>query len=303
MELENIAKNNGNIERYYIITHSQNPLENSSENQISLLENENVEFQELEDQVEMTDGDCTNSNYSTWTKKASKALIHTYKKFRSKVGSYEMRNLKKMWEVISRYLSEQFQLHYTPTNCENRWRVLERNYKKYIDNNNKTGRGRKHFEFADEMDDIFSKKRNINPEILLSSKDMIKNNTAVESVPSTSIANESEEKDYINTTEQTASTENSNKLNMTGTTRSQINSKKRRVIKSRANVLEEIRNDRLIYQSQLLRLQEKRYQEKTDIEKEKLNETRRKNDLFERRNQLLEEILKKGSTDVPFSLL
>ncbi|KAL1498421.1 hypothetical protein ABEB36_009227 [Hypothenemus hampei] len=49
----------------------------------------------------------------------------------------------------------------------NRWRVVERGYKKFIDNKNKTGRGKKFFEYEQEMDEMFSWKKNVNPVILL----------------------------------------------------------------------------------------------------------------------------------------
>lgn len=39
-----------------------------------------------------------------------------------------------------------------------KWGVIEKSYKKYIDDPNKTGKGRKHFEQAKEMDEFFGKK-------------------------------------------------------------------------------------------------------------------------------------------------
>ncbi|CAH2015971.1 unnamed protein product [Acanthoscelides obtectus] len=39
-------------------------------------------------------------------------------------------------------------------------------FKKYVDNNNKTGRGRREFEYAEAMEDILDKKRNIHPVVL-----------------------------------------------------------------------------------------------------------------------------------------
>ncbi|GLV40905.1 hypothetical protein CBL_08479 [Carabus blaptoides fortunei] len=44
---------------------------------------------------------------------------------------------------------------------------------KNVDNNNKTGRGKKDFEFANEMNDILAKKRNVFPELLLSTGTVI----------------------------------------------------------------------------------------------------------------------------------
>lgn len=51
--------------------------------------------------------------------------------------------------------------HLTPGHCENHWRVLERAYKKHIDNQNKTGRGKKYFEFVEEMDEILKGKKRL----------------------------------------------------------------------------------------------------------------------------------------------
>lgn len=39
-----------------------------------------------------------------------------------------------------------------------------------MENKNSTGRGRKHFDFSEEMDHIFAHKKNVHPEILLSSE-------------------------------------------------------------------------------------------------------------------------------------
>ncbi|KAI4456758.1 myb/sant-like dna-binding domain [Holotrichia oblita] len=77
--------------------------------------------------------------------------------------------MKKLWELLAEEISTQTERHFSPQHCENRWRVLNRNYKKYIDNKNKTGSGRRYFEFAEEMGELFGNKTNIYPELLLSS--------------------------------------------------------------------------------------------------------------------------------------
>lgn len=41
-----------------------------------------------------------------------------------------------------------------------------------MENKNSTGRGKKYFEFSEEMDQIFVHKKNVHPEILLSSEDV-----------------------------------------------------------------------------------------------------------------------------------
>ncbi|KAI4467729.1 myb/sant-like dna-binding domain [Holotrichia oblita] len=110
-----------------------------------------------------------NSDYVMWSHKSSLLLIDLYKQHKSRVGTLEIRNMKKLWEIVSEEINIKLKWNTTPANVENRWRVLERNFKKYMDNKNKTGRGRKNFEYAQHMEEIFQTKRNINPEILLSS--------------------------------------------------------------------------------------------------------------------------------------
>ncbi|KAF2880861.1 hypothetical protein ILUMI_25316 [Ignelater luminosus] len=67
-------------------------------------------------------------------------------------------------------LNKVFKTKTTTANCENRWRVVDSNYKKYINNNGKTGRGRKNFEFLSEIKEIFGQKKNIDPDTVLSSE-------------------------------------------------------------------------------------------------------------------------------------
>lgn len=74
------------------------------------------------------------------------------------MGTFEIRNLTKLWELIATQNSSTFNSNFTPSQVENRWRVLKENYKKVIDNNNKTGRGRKSFKYEKEMNEIYGKK-------------------------------------------------------------------------------------------------------------------------------------------------
>lgn len=52
--------------------------------------------------------------------------------------------------------------------------MLERGYKKYIDNSNKTGNSRQNFEYVQELDDILGSQRNIRPILLLSTESVEK---------------------------------------------------------------------------------------------------------------------------------
>ncbi|KAI4463218.1 myb/sant-like dna-binding domain [Holotrichia oblita] len=106
--------------------------------------------------------------HAAWTHGTTVTLIELYGKYRNRVGTLELRNMKKLWELVAIEINKQFNTNYSAAHCENRWRVQERNYKKFVDNNNSTGRGRKCYEYAEAMENIFGKKKNIYPEILLS---------------------------------------------------------------------------------------------------------------------------------------
>lgn len=94
-----------------------------------------------------------------WTTNQTKVLLDIYKQYRSKVGSYEVKNLKKLWEIIANKINEVCKTNFTANHVENRWRVVARSYKKYVDSQNKTGSGRRHFEYREEMDEIFKGKK------------------------------------------------------------------------------------------------------------------------------------------------
>lgn len=58
-------------------------------------------------------------------------------------------------------------------NYENQWKHLGRIYEKFIDNNKKTGRGRRDFEYADIMHGIMRKKKYTFHILVLSSEAVI----------------------------------------------------------------------------------------------------------------------------------
>lgn len=99
--------------------------------------------------------------YKMWSSNSTRLLINYYKTLRGDVGSSKMRNLRKLWETIAMKMKEEHNLKYTPAHCENRWRVMARNYRRYMDNT-RTKRRRKFFEFSAEMDEIFKKENESN---------------------------------------------------------------------------------------------------------------------------------------------
>lgn len=168
-------------------------------------------------------------------------------------------------------------MYVSPANCENRWRVLERNFKKYIDNNNKTGRGRKDFVFADEMNDILGKKNNVFPELLLSTDTII----------------HLQDEQNASACEQAEILKDSNtEVTTNSTMPKRRNRKFKRKLKS--DTLEEMRKDRQEYYEKRLKLET----EKLLIEYEKLLGKKAKNDLIKDKDELLSKFVQEGKASL-----
>ncbi|XP_074038224.1 uncharacterized protein [Leptinotarsa decemlineata] len=240
-----------------------------------------------------------------WSKDHSLILIDCYKMFRHKVGGMEIRNLKKMWEIIANYIYHKYKLKYSAGNCENRWRVLERNYKKYIENNSKTGRGRRYFEFAEEMDAIFQKKRSINPEILLSSSGVItprKITANKENLADTQNEIKNMELDLVDGEGLTTINEKRPKTSVNCTPQ-KIKTRIHAPKYKKDSILQQIRIDRKQYQDERIKLEKLKIEEMLKLEKEKLEIRKKRNELLETRNILLGQMSKNKNSDVEFNML
>lgn len=190
-----------------------------------------------------------------------------------------MKNRKQMWEQIAKILREKHNGNFTGVQCENRWKVMERNYKKTKDNNKKTGRAPKFFEYEAHLDEIYIKKKNIVPVVLLSSGDAIKPS---KSESSTSIKDCQNEKENQILNETSRANENFDhdygKIKQNISSNSNTTQKKRR--NAKPNVLESLRQDLRDY-----------HKEKIKIDKQKLEQTIRRNNAIEERNRLIQRFL------------
>lgn len=127
------------------------------------------------------DGDSEEiGEYRSWSHSSTRLLIDAVKEKRNDVGTKAIRNKKLMWEAVASHLTALHGMNVTRANCENRWKVLLRNYKRFVENNRSTGRGRKDFEYAAEMDAIFLKQRNIHSKLVLSSSTIHNGNPSPE---------------------------------------------------------------------------------------------------------------------------
>ncbi|CAH1998316.1 unnamed protein product [Acanthoscelides obtectus] len=199
-----------------------------------------------------------------WTRQNTLLFLDLYKKYKQLLMAGKIK-LKKLYESIANEINQRTNENVAPSNCENRWKVLERNYKKFCDNNKKTGRGRGFFEYADIMADILVDKKNINPVLLLSSN-------TVEHLKEPEISDTSRV-DMLNTPalespEEQLLTPHSSKE----TPRRQHHKTKTYPNKRlKYNILQEIRDDRREF-----------YKQRLDVEKQKINMAEERNILLRR---------------------
>ncbi|CAH1996098.1 unnamed protein product [Acanthoscelides obtectus] len=234
------------------------------------MENQNIPAYELNEFLVMPNTSALQSESTTarapefrWSHQATKILIEVYGTFKRKLGSFDVKNSKMMWWKISQALLD-YNIKVTPNNCMNRWRVLERNYKKYVDNQRQTGRGRTFFEYKHEMEEVFLKKKNIHPELLLASDqidtqiDMNSDNAITTAAPDVSSPSKS--------------------VSSPKSLQAVTPQKKSQIIRKRQGIMEKIRSDCKTY-----------YEEKLHIENLKLEEMKKRNQLIEERNNILKE--------------
>lgn len=115
----------------------------------------------------------SNTEYTHWPRNLTLKLIDEYGKYYKELGS-KLRSFKILYEMIAEILNTEFGSKITGSQVNNKFQTLVRSYKAVVDNNKKTGRGRKYFEFEEQMDHIFQKSKRINPEILLTEAETIK---------------------------------------------------------------------------------------------------------------------------------
>lgn len=115
----------------------------------------------------------TNSEYTHWSRNVTLRLIDEYSKNHVQVGC-KFRSFKVMYEMIANILNTEFGLNLTGPLVNNKFQTLARSYKAVVDNNNKSVRARKYFEYEKQFDQIYQKSKRINPEILLTETEIIK---------------------------------------------------------------------------------------------------------------------------------
>ena len=109
----------------------------------------------------LVDPSLDDSTAIDWSLISTRSLISLYEANKERfVGSNKKRN--KVWLDITNELNE-MGFNFTDKQVKNRWHYLMNRYKKMIDDNNRSGSGRKTWELYDDMDAILGDKPNIKP--------------------------------------------------------------------------------------------------------------------------------------------
>lgn len=193
--------------------------------------------------------------YRPWSHEQTLKLLEVYAKIRPKVGSVEIRSMKKLWDVICYEINTHFvNQRITPSNCENKWRVLERNYRKYL--KNPESRVKKRFLYAAQMSKLSRSEAGSKP--------------VLEPVPSPAAPSV-----IIKLIPEKAAS-------------------KHDVFEKRRSHRKRMRKAKLMFRKKQRNLKLNYLQKRIELEERKLEEKVRKNNLFEERNQLLQKLLESG---------
>ncbi|XP_077496097.1 uncharacterized protein LOC144106992 [Amblyomma americanum] len=83
-----------------------------------------------------------------WPKQKTLLLIQLYKEFKESPGR-RLKTKKQMWEMLAAKITEVFGGNLTPSQIENKWRTLERGYKRVREHNSRSGNDRRSCEFEE----------------------------------------------------------------------------------------------------------------------------------------------------------
>ncbi|CAG9760158.1 unnamed protein product [Ceutorhynchus assimilis] len=223
----------------------------------------------------------------------SKDILQLQNVVQSQLEGIKITKQKKLWEIIAEILNKEFHLKLTASQVENKWRTLLRAYKNVTDNNNKTGRGRKVFQYQEEMDIIFCKKKNINPEVLLSNETIVAIPESITSTTQNKKDEHNSESPLSSRMEFVSDTPTHSEMPMKNSDLEQRSIKIKRIV-SRNDVLEKIRLDRQKQHEQIVRKIEERIQ----LQKQKLTERKWQNYIQEERNTILRKYLENSYNNI-----
>lgn len=69
---------------------------------------------------------------------------------------------KEVWKIISSEMNK-MGFHFTPSQCDQKWKNLTKSYRDCVDHNSKSGNDRKECPFYKELEDCYGYRPNVNP--------------------------------------------------------------------------------------------------------------------------------------------
>ncbi|XP_075722172.1 uncharacterized protein LOC142765304 [Rhipicephalus microplus] len=104
------------------------------------------------------------SEEALWSSRRTRFLIEKYKEnFRNIGKKGGLRNKKQLFLYMTDALNEEFECSLSVLQVTNKWKSLERAYKRARENNRKSGSGTVECRFEEEMADIMDKQHHVSP--------------------------------------------------------------------------------------------------------------------------------------------
>ncbi|KAL1419993.1 hypothetical protein MTO96_024739 [Rhipicephalus appendiculatus] len=103
-----------------------------------------------------------------WPRNQTLFLISKYKELNDvgiKKGGFRTKKL--MWKKLAEILNAEFSRHFTALQVENKWKSLERRYKKTKANNNSSGHSRVSCDYESELAEVLEKQHHVTPTVLV----------------------------------------------------------------------------------------------------------------------------------------
>ncbi|KAL3183238.1 hypothetical protein MRX96_034288 [Rhipicephalus microplus] len=112
-----------------------------------------------------------------WSERKTRFLINKYKELKDLVGKKGgFRTKKALWQTLAEMISREFECLCSPLQVQNKWKSLERAYKRTKSKNNSSGSGRVSCEFEEELSDVLEKEHHITPTVLITPGRVIEKN-------------------------------------------------------------------------------------------------------------------------------
>lgn len=107
-----------------------------------------------------------------------------YKEMKARLGQKGgIRNKKTMWELLADELNKKYSGLLTPLQVQNKWKSLERAYKRTLIKNKQSGEAATHCDFERELEEVLGKEHSIKPIVLYSAGKKISRNESGEMLP------------------------------------------------------------------------------------------------------------------------